>query len=766
MTTPHDAPPIRAVLPVLVLWIALCTFGWRSLSEAPDDPADQGFTAAAGRATLSKLLEENAPRPVGSQLHTVVRERILAIFREAGYQPTVDATFQCTPRFGCAFVQNVVAIRKGTDPARAIMVSAHYDSVPASPGASDDGAGTAIILELAKAIAKGPQPRNDIVFHISDGEELGLFGAHAFLERDPSMKRIPIMVNLEARGAGGPSIMFETGDGNLELMKLYGQAVKRPVANSLAFEIYKRLPNGTDFTVYRNQGVVGFNLAFIGKASLYHTPLDTVANLDVATLQHHGDNAFALVNALAFSDLSALTATEDASYFDIFSYTLVQWPAKWNLPAAIAAFLLPLLLMILRRRELGGAPRTTGWFLVTWIVPLALLGGAGYGLAYPLGHWPGALQLDHPMPWPGRAALLFTAMLVAVLVGAVIGRRNAAPTATWAVWLLLGGASVFLAATVPGAAYTLIIPAAAFAVCSLLFLLTSLPNALFWASTVAFLLAAFFWTGLHIMFESTLGFPQSMTKLLALAPLTWAAIPVIAHSLARPGSRTALSILLVAAGALSAAAAAALVPAVTPDVPRGLNFMYQDDGTAGGPRWVTDSIPDKWTAPLNAAGFSAEQQPYYHLGFRALTARTKPATDLKLPPPTFAPSAETAPASAAAGNRVITGTLRLPPESLAGGLTVGPRSGLIGLKVDGKQVWTEADLKNGAARSARLAGVGGKDLALELVLAPGAKGPILIYQRMPLPDSAELSGLRTHRPVDAAPFGYGDCAVVIRRIAL
>jgi Peptidase family M28 len=775
MTTPHDAPldrpaapSIRVVLPILLGWIALCTIGWRNLAVAPDAPGDTGFSEPAGRATLTHLLEENAPHPVGSALHAVVRDRIVAILREAGYEPAVDAAFQCTPRFGCAFVQNITATRRGTDSSRAVMVSAHYDSVPAGPGASDDGAGTAIILELAKAIAKGPQPRNDIVFHISDGEELGLFGAHAFLERDPAMKRIPVMVNLEARGAGGPSVMFETGDGNLELMKLYGQSVKRPVANSLAFEIYKRLPNGTDFTIYRNSGVIGFNLAFIGKASLYHTPLDNVANLDKATFQHHGDNAFALVNALAFSDLASLTsANADASYFDLFSYYLVQWPAMWNLPAAIAALLIPLLLMILRRRELGGAGRTVGWFLITLVVPLVLLGGAGHGLAYPLGHWPGALQLDHPMPWPGRAALLFTAMFIAVLVGAVIGRRNAMPAATWAVWILMGALSMFLAATVPGAAYTVLIPAAGFAIAALASLLSGHRNALFWAALVGFVLTAFFWTGLLVMFESTLGFPQSMAKLLALAPLTWAALPVIAHCFSGPGSRAGLPILLTAAGAIAAAAAAALVPAVTPEVPRGLNFMYQDDGAAAGPRWLTDSIPDKWDAPLTAAGFPLEEQPFYHLGFRAAAARAKPAIDLKLPPPTFAPSAESAAAApASGGNRIISGTLRLPPQSLAGGLTIGPNSGLLGLRIDGKQVWSEADLKNGLPRSARLAGVSGKDLAVELTLAPGAKGPIIIYQRMPLPDSAELTTLRTHRPVDAAPFGFGDCGLVLRRIQI
>lgn len=763
------APPIRVVLPLAIVVIAACMFGWRSMDHAPSAAAGTGFTAKAGMATLSELLQEQAPHPVGSQLHGVVRDRIVETLRAAGYEPKIDAALQCSARFGCAWVQNIAAVRKGSDSTRAVVVSAHYDSVPAGPGVSDDGVGTAIILELAKELAKRPPPRNDVLFWISDAEELGLFGAQAFLARDPDLKRVPVMVNLEARGAGGPSVMFETGDGNAQLMQLYGKAVAHPVANSLAFEIYKRLPNGTDFTVYRNHGVVGFNLAYIGKASLYHTPLDNLTHLEQSTLQHHGDNAYALVTALAAADLSSIKSDHDASYFDVFGRYLVQWPALWNLPIAGAALLAVLLLLFVRRRQLGGGLRAVLWSLATLLLPLGLSAGAGYGLAYPLGIWPGALQLDHPMPWPGRAALLFAAVLAALITGTVIARRGAALIATLSVWLVLAALGVYLAFKVPGASYALQWPAAAFAIAAVGLLLVGRGDALFWASALGFLGMAFFWTGHMTALESTLGFSQSMFKMLALAPLTWAAVPVVALSLARPGARAALPILIAAAGAIAAAAAAALVPAITAEVPRGINVMYQDDGN-GPPRWVTDSV-DRMPSPqerafLDSAGFAKEPHRFYHLGFRALTTRAKPATELHLPPPTFQPAAAEVPVTDSAGRRVVTGVLRLPPESLAGGITIGEGSGLVGLRVDGQQVWGATDLADGEPRSARLAGVSGKPLAIELTLEPGAKGPILVYARSPLPDSAEGHELRAKRPAEATPFGYGDCAIVIRKLPL
>src|SRR5690606_40810352 len=54
---------------------------------------------------------------------------------------------------------NVIAERKATLPnpgGKAVIVSAHYDSVPGSPGANDDGSGTVLCLELARVLRRLP----------------------------------------------------------------------------------------------------------------------------------------------------------------------------------------------------------------------------------------------------------------------------------------------------------------------------------------------------------------------------------------------------------------------------------------------------------------------------------------------------------------------------------------------------------------------------------------------------------------------------------
>ena len=109
-----------------------------------------------------------------------------------GYHPQVQTTFDCGQYVNCATVNNVVARLDGTegdpDSSDAVLLAAHYDSVPAGPGDSDDGMGVAAVLEIARALKSLPPPRHSIVLLIDDGEEAGLLGARR-VRRFPSRGR-------------------------------------------------------------------------------------------------------------------------------------------------------------------------------------------------------------------------------------------------------------------------------------------------------------------------------------------------------------------------------------------------------------------------------------------------------------------------------------------------------------------------------------------------------------------------------------------------
>jgi Zn-dependent M28 family amino/carboxypeptidase len=157
----------------------------------------------------------------------------------------------------------------------------HYDSNSHSSfGASDASSGVATILEGIRAfLRKNQTPKNDIIILIFDAEELCLLGAQAFVEKHPWTKNIGLVLNFETRGSGGPSYMLmETNGKNSKLLSEFLAAKPNfPVVNSLMYSVYKKLPNDTDLTVFRQDANInGFNFVLISDHFDYHTAQDSM----------------------------------------------------------------------------------------------------------------------------------------------------------------------------------------------------------------------------------------------------------------------------------------------------------------------------------------------------------------------------------------------------------------------------------------------------------------------------------------------------------
>lgn len=74
---------------------------------------------------------------------------------------------------------NIVVKIEGQIPAlKAVLFSAHYDSVYVSYGVTDDGMGIATLLQLVSYFANN-KPSRSVVFNINNNEESGLHGSHA-----------------------------------------------------------------------------------------------------------------------------------------------------------------------------------------------------------------------------------------------------------------------------------------------------------------------------------------------------------------------------------------------------------------------------------------------------------------------------------------------------------------------------------------------------------------------------------------------------------
>lgn len=343
----------------VVLFIALLVFVslYRQKPPADAPAAAPPNQFSAGRAMKHLEVISKQPHPIGSLEHAAVRDFLLAELVANGLNPEVQKTTGVNPvwkgEFRAGTVENVMARLPGEANTKSVLLVGHYDSVPNGFGASDDGAAVAAMLETLRAIKSGPLLKNDVIFLFTDGEEPGLLGAHAFVAEHPWAKDVGLVLNFEARGNSGPSIMFETSNQNGWLIREFARSAPYPMAHSLAYEIYRLLPNDTDLTVFRRANLPGLNFAYINGLTRYHTQLDTVNAVDQRSLQHHGSYALALARHFGNLDLRS-TREGNAVYFDLLGSTLLHYSGACILPLTIVTTLafVGLLIFGLRRKRL------------------------------------------------------------------------------------------------------------------------------------------------------------------------------------------------------------------------------------------------------------------------------------------------------------------------------------------------------------------------------------------------------------------------------
>ena len=384
---PSRGPAWRGPLTLaLLLLTAWATGNSRALPRpAPANAPDTAFSSARAISTIADIAR--SPRPPGSPEHARVRDLLLGRLREVGFEAEVQSRTRVRASGEEAVavtVHNVVARQEGSASTGALLLVAHYDSHALTPGAGDDATGVATILEVLRALQAELPLRNDLVVLFSDGEEMGLLGARAFAGSHRWMQDVRMVLNVEMRGSGGPSLMFQTGEDNGWVVDQMAAADPSPVANSIFVDIYRRLPNDTDFTVFLDAGVQGLNFAAIGRPENYHQPTDTPANLEEATVQHHGIRLLALTRRLGAADLASVDAP-DRSFLRLPVLGLVVLPLglAWPLTVAvIGGLLLATFLATLRGARSRGvtlgailslvamaASALGAWAMVRWTAP-------------------------------------------------------------------------------------------------------------------------------------------------------------------------------------------------------------------------------------------------------------------------------------------------------------------------------------------------------------------------------------------------------------
>jgi hypothetical protein len=453
--------------PLLALAVAVVV---AAATYAQRPPPVVGATAPAGafsaeRAAAHLAFVAAESHPIGSAANRRVRDGLLDALVELGLQTELQRTAVVGRRHGgTAIVENVLGRLPGTVGGAAVLLVAHYDSVPGAPGAADNGAAVAAVLETFRALRHGPPLANDVLVLFSDGEEVGLLGAEAFVAEHPWMADVGMVLNFEARGSSGPSVLVETSGESRELIRAFAAVVPYPNASSFASAVYELLPNDTDFSVFEPLGVPGFNFAFIRDAAHYHTRRDAITRLDLRSLQHHGEHMLALARHFGDADLERAAFTGgDSVYVDVLRRWLLHYPASLALPLALASLVGWALVTGLARRRRHLRLRAVLGGALALLAALVVAAAEGLGAVALLGALQPALATRWLVaPYQVETTMLGLSLLavLSTLLVAGAARRRIAPLA-----LALGGLLVFVAlalaasAWLPGASYLPTLPA-------------------------------------------------------------------------------------------------------------------------------------------------------------------------------------------------------------------------------------------------------------------------------------------------------------------
>lgn len=220
---------------------------------APDE-------AALGRAMedVRWLVEEIGPRPADSDAERQAAMGVQARLEQAGWQVGLQGCSLCT-----------IACRG--QPSRLFL--AHIDSVPGSPGAVDNAAGVAALLELARSTAA-----TDLCLGFPPGEEAGLLGSRAMAESWPHpLPELVVALDLTGHGRlavtglgpawGAEDLRWLLADGELTSHYLY-RAVSRARPEM----------ERSDHLPFAQRGARSLHLLGRGEGGVfprYHQPSDT-----------------------------------------------------------------------------------------------------------------------------------------------------------------------------------------------------------------------------------------------------------------------------------------------------------------------------------------------------------------------------------------------------------------------------------------------------------------------------------------------------------
>lgn len=229
----------------------------------------------------------------------------------------------------------IVTLRPEGNDLLPVMISGHIDSKHHGPGAYDDGASIACMLEVMETLCESSKPVRYPVMLMFDGvEELGLQGARLFLEKKVN---ITAFLNIESLGPGLPLIFAQKGNGTTSVINAL-KSVKGSIFTTITDDVTKLgfITSTSDAVLFRENGIPGGELLFSGNPTKYHTSKDSIG--PSSHLQLLGDLLIGFLQNFDGNNLNDNMAAQGVYPF-ILTMSITQVESKWT-PVIIAVIVI------------------------------------------------------------------------------------------------------------------------------------------------------------------------------------------------------------------------------------------------------------------------------------------------------------------------------------------------------------------------------------------------------------------------------------------
>ena len=185
-----------------------------------------------------------------------------------------------------------------------VHISAHFDSVPFAPGASDNASGTAVALELARVLKSYPADK-ELRFVFVGAEEIGLLGSQYYVSQlsGNEIERSIANFNMDMVGTAwenATAIYMNTLDGQANIATETAIATAGRIGTPSELVLYQR--GASDHVSFHDAGIPAVNFirrepATANLEPYYHTPLDSIEHISAERMKEAGD----LIGASVYS---------------------------------------------------------------------------------------------------------------------------------------------------------------------------------------------------------------------------------------------------------------------------------------------------------------------------------------------------------------------------------------------------------------------------------------------------------------------------------